>query len=100
MTRAPPAVFLGLTMLISACSKSPVDAASEVARGALQPLAPTDASAQAERMIRLVVADKPQCEPFKARMREVGKHSPYEATTQKGFVQVQQDACKANCCKP
>ena len=96
-------VVLGVAWLVMSCSKSPidraVDAANEVAHQALKPLAPTDASAQAERMIRLVVADRPECEIDKSRMREVGKNSPYEATTQRGFIQVQQDACKADCCR-
>jgi hypothetical protein len=65
----------------------------------MQPLVPGDASGQAERMIRLVVADKPECEPFRTRMREVGKYSPFEATMQKQFILVQQDACKVGCCK-
>jgi predicted lactoylglutathione lyase len=90
-------------LLFGACSKSPVDRVVETANAAgqklMQPLVPSDASGQAERMIRLVVADKPECESFRARMREVGKYSPFEATTQKQFILVQQDACKANCCK-
>ena len=90
-------------LLLAACSKAPVDRLVETANAAgqklMQPLVPSDASGQAERMIRLVVADKPECEPFRARMREVGKYSPFEATTQKQFILVQQNACKANCCK-
>jgi hypothetical protein len=91
-------------LLLAACSKSPVermvDAASSAGQKLTQPLVPSDASGQAERMIRLVVAEKPECEPFRVRMREVGKYSPFEATTQRQFIQVQQDACKADCCKP
>jgi hypothetical protein len=76
-----------------------VETANAAGQKLMQPVVPSDASGQAERMIRLVVADKPECEPFRARMREVGKYSPFEATTQKQFILVQQDACKANCCK-
>lgn len=94
----------GISAALLACSKSPVesavDAANAVGTKIVQPLVQKDASAQAERMIRLVVADKPECHIFKDQMREAGKGSPYEAATQRGFVQVQQDACKANCCKP
>jgi hypothetical protein len=66
----------------------------------MDPLVEKDASAQAERMITLVVADKPECEAYKKQMREAGKGSPYDASTQKGFVTTQQEACKAACCKP
>ena len=96
--------FVSTSLLMNACSKSPtegiVDAANAAGQKLMQPLVPSDASGQAERMIRLVVADKPECETFRARMREAGKGSPFDATTQKGFIQVQQDACKADCCKP
>jgi hypothetical protein len=94
---------ISTALLLSACSKSPVDHVVETANAAgqklMRPLVPSDASGQAERMIRLVVADKPECEPFRAKMREVGKYSPFEATTQKEFIVVQQDACKVHCCK-
>jgi hypothetical protein len=56
--------------------------------------------AEAERVITFVVADKPKCEIYQAHMRETGRGSPYDATTQRGFVTVQQEACKASCCKP
>jgi hypothetical protein len=94
----------GLTAILTACSKSPVDgaidAANSTATKMMRPLAPTDASEQAERMIKLVLLDKPECQPFKDQMREAGKGSPYEATTQKRFIQAQQDACRVGCCKP
>jgi hypothetical protein len=95
---------VGAAIAVASCSKSPIEStvneATTVARNAMQPLVQADASAQAVRMIDLVVSNKPECEIYKARMREVGKRSPYEATTQRGFVQTQQDACKAGCCKP
>jgi hypothetical protein len=96
---------LGLTVCaLASCSKSPVDTAIDEANKAgakiMQPLVQADASSQAERMIKLVLLDKPECQPFKDEMREAGKGSPYEATTQKLFIQAQQDACKVGCCKP
>jgi hypothetical protein len=98
------APLLLTALMLTACSKSPaehvVDAANVVGRKIMEPLAPKDASGQAERMITLVVADKAECEAFRARMREAGKGSPFDAVTQRQFIQVQQDACKANCCKP
>jgi hypothetical protein len=91
-------------LMVCACSKSPMDvlahSATAVGHKIMDPLMQKDASAQAERMITLVVADKPECEIFKTHMREAGKGSPYDATTQKGFVTTQQEACKAGCCKP
>ncbi len=85
-------------MMLSACSKSPTDAAVDagtaIGHKLLDPLVLKDASAQAERMVAYL-SDKPECEIYRARMREAGRGSPYEATTQRGFVQTQQDACKA-----
>ncbi len=96
------ALALGTAALLSSCAKSPtdaaVDAATAVGHKLLDPLVLKDASAQAERMVGFL-ADKPECEIYKMRMREAGKSSPYEATTQRGFVQTQLDACKAGCCK-
>jgi hypothetical protein len=87
---------------LSACSKSPpalVAAAAETAgQQLMQPLVQKDASSQAERMTELL-SDKPQCEVFKERMREAGKGSPYEGTTQWALVHAQQNACAAGCCK-
>jgi hypothetical protein len=77
---------------------SAVDAANAVGRKLVEPLVQKDASAQAERMVAFL-ADNPACEIYKARMREAGKGSPYVATTQREFVQTQQDACKVGCCK-
>jgi hypothetical protein len=75
-----------------------VGAANAAGRKLTEPLVQKDASAQAERMVGFL-ADNPDCEIYKTRMREAGRGSPYEATTQRGFVQTQQDACKAGCCK-
>lgn len=90
--------------IVCACSKSPtdviVDGATAAGHKIMDPLVQKDASAQAERMITLVVADRPECELYKTHMREAGKGSPYAAMTQKGFVTAQQEACKAGCCKP
>jgi hypothetical protein len=92
-----PTLAFALTAILMACSRSPVDgavvAANSAATKMMQPLAPAHASEPAERMIKLVLLDKLECQPFKDQMREAGKGSPYEATTQKLFVQAQQDAC-------
>jgi hypothetical protein len=96
------ALVLGTAVVLSSCSRSPtdaaVDAANAVGRRLVEPLVQKDASAQAERVVAFL-AENPACEIYKARMRETGRKSPYEATTQRGFVQTQQDACKAGCCK-
>jgi hypothetical protein len=109
MSRTTSAVLLALLLAcgavagLTSCSKSPTDIAADTAnsvgRKLVEPLVQKDASAQAERMVAFL-ADNPECEIYKTRMREVGNGSPYEATTQRGFVQTQQDACKAGCCKP
>jgi hypothetical protein len=97
------AAYLQCAALLVACSKSPldraIDSANAIATKRFNLWHPTDASAQAERMLRLVIADNPECEIYKTRMREIGKDSPYEATTQRRFIDAQQDACKARCCK-
>jgi hypothetical protein len=64
----------------------------------MKPLVQKDASLQAKRMTELLL-DKPACEVFKERMREAGKGSAYDGTTQWKFVHTQQDACAAGCCK-
>ena len=97
------ALVLGTAAVLSSCSRSPtdvaVDAVNAFGRKVTAPLVQKHASAQAERMVGFL-ADNPECEIYKARMREAGRASPYEATTQRGFVQTEQDACKAGCCKP
>ncbi len=96
-------LILSTAAVLSSCSKSPtdiaVDAVNAFGRKVTEPLVQKDASAQAERIVGFL-ADNPECEIYKARMRDAGRASPYEATTQRGFVQTQQDACKAGCCKP
>ena len=90
------------TVVLAACSKSPTEvvtaAAGTVGERLMQPVVQKDASAQAKRMTELL-SDKPACEVFRERMREAGKGSPYEGTTQSKFVHTQQDACAAGCCK-
>ena len=94
--------FVLSAMALAACSKSPtavvIDAANSVGQRLMQPAVQKDATRQAERMTELL-SDKPACASFKERMREAGKASPYEATTQWKFVHTQQDACAAGCCK-
>jgi hypothetical protein len=86
---------------VAACSKSPTavvaDPAGTVGQRLMQPLVQKDASIQAKRMTELL-SDKPACEIFKERMKEAGKGSPYEGTTQWRLVHAQQDACAAGCC--
>jgi PBP1b-binding outer membrane lipoprotein LpoB len=78
------ALVLGTAVVLSSCSRSPTDAAVDAANAAgrklMEPLVQKDASAQAERMVAFL-ADNPACEIYKARMREAGRGSPYEATT-------------------
>jgi hypothetical protein len=90
-------------LALTSCSKSPSETAGAAAEAAgqrlMQPLVQKDASAQAERMIEMVLSDKPGCAVFRERMQEAGKNSPYEGATQWKLVHTQQDACAAGCCK-
>src|ERR1700685_270015 len=92
-----------LAFIVGACSKSPVDsgigAANSLATRLLAPLVQKDASMQAGKLIDKV-EDRPECEVYKQRLREVGKASPYEATTQRDLLTAYQDAGKAGCVKP
>jgi hypothetical protein len=100
------AALIGAIVLASiamACSKSPVDsamgAANSLATRLVAPLMQKDASMQAGKLIDKI-EDRPECEVYKQRLREVGKASPYNATTQRDLQSAYQDAYKAGCGKP
>ena len=92
-----------LTLVLAACSKSPVDsaldAANALATRLMAPLAQKDASMQARKLIEKI-ENRPECEVYKQRLRDVGKASPYEAMTQRDLQNAYQDAYKAGCGKP
>jgi len=94
---------VSLTLVLAACSKSPVDsaldAANALATRLMAPLVQKDASMQARKLIDKI-GDRPECEVYKQRLREVGKASPYEATTQRALQSAYEDAGKAGCGKP
>jgi hypothetical protein len=94
-------VMMG-ALAFTACSKSPsqsIAAATETAgRRLMQPFVQKDASIQAGRMAEML-SDKPECEIFKKRLVDAGKHSPYEGATQWELAHTQKDACAAGCCK-
>jgi hypothetical protein len=87
-----------LTLLIAACSKSPVERGVEATTGlikqAMAPIYPKDASAQAERMV-LLLADRPECDVYKAQLRDAGRGPPTEGTTQRNLVVAYDAAGKA-----
>jgi hypothetical protein len=91
------------TLALASCSKSPPEgvgtATEAVGQKLMQPLVQKDASTQAKRLSDMVLSDKPECEVFRERMKEAGKGSPYEGTTQWKLVHTQHDACAAGCCK-
>lgn len=94
--------IIGAALVLAACSRSPSEtvaaAADAAGRRLMQPLVQKDASNQAKRMTELL-SDKVECEVFKQRMLEAGKHSPYDGTTQWELVHAQKDACAAGCCR-
>jgi hypothetical protein len=85
------------------CPKSPadsaIDAANTLATRLMAPLVQKDASMQARKLIDKL-ADRPECEVYKQRLREVGNASPYAATTQLALQNAYQDADRAGCGKP
>jgi hypothetical protein len=93
---------MAFAFALLACSKSPldsaIDAANKLATRLVAPLVQKDASMQARKLIDKI-EDRPECEVYKQRLREVGKASPYEAMTQRDLQSAYQDAYKAGCGK-
>jgi hypothetical protein len=87
---------------LNACSKSPsalvVAVTNKAGQELMQPVVQKDASIEAKRMANLL-SDTPACRPFRERMIEAGRGSPYEGATQWKLTHTQQDACAAGCCK-
>lgn len=85
------------------CSKSPadsaIDAANSLATRLIAPLLQKDASMKARKLIDKL-ADRPECEVYKQRLRQVGKASPYAATTHLALQNAYQDADRAARGKP
>ena len=92
-----------VSFAVAACSKSPVDtaidAANTLANRLMAPLVQKDASMQARKLIDKL-EDRPECEVYKQRLRDVGKASPYEGATQLAISHAWQDAGAAGCEKP
>ncbi len=88
-------------LVLIACSKSPGEAiyaaTTAATRPLMQNLVEKDASHEVDGLIALV-ANKPECEVYKQSLREAGKGSPYEGSTQLKISHARQDACKAGCC--
>jgi hypothetical protein len=92
---------LVVLLALAACSKSPGEAlyaaTTAATRPLMQNLVEKDASHEVDGLIALV-ANKPECEVYKQALREAGKGSPYEGSTQLRISNARQDACKAGCC--
>ena len=90
----------GTAVVASACSKSvtesAVDSASAVGTKLMAPLVQKDASRQAEALAQRL-ADRPECEVYRNRLREAGKGPPAAGATQLAIVEAYQDAGKAGC---
>ena len=94
-------VVLLAPLTLAACSKSPGEAlyaaTTAATRPLMQNLVEKDASHEVDGLIALI-ANKPQCEAYKQALREAGKGSPYEGSTQLKISHARQDACKSDCC--
>lgn len=100
--RIPLAVVLCCTLL-AGCSKSPVDSAIKVANAVslhvMSNLVEKNASHQTEGLIRNL-QQRPDCQQYIDALREAGRGSPYEGTTEYRVVHVYQEAQHAGCEKP
>lgn len=96
------AVALCCTCLAS-CSKSPVDSAIETANAVslhvVSNLVEKDASQQTAGLIRHLQR-RPDCQQYIEALREAGRGSPYQGTTEYRIAHVYQDAQQAGCEKP
>lgn len=92
---------LVVPLAVTACSKSPGEALYAATTAAIRPLMQNlvekDASHEVDGLIALI-ANKPECKVYKQALRESGKGSPYEGSTQLKISHARQDACKAGCC--
>jgi hypothetical protein len=104
MPNKTAALFVAMAFALGlvACSKSgmdsAIDAANKLATRLVAPLVQKDASMQAGKLIDKL-QDRPECEVYKLRLRQVGKSSPYEAITQRDLQTAYQEAYKASCGK-
>ena len=99
--------YLAVTMAaaqgLAACSQSSINSAVDTAGATTQhimaPLVQKDASRQAQKLIDML-ADRPECELFKLRLREAGEGSPTSGATEYAMTHAFDDAGKAGCGKP
>jgi hypothetical protein len=96
-------VVIVSAVVLAGCSKSPVDAGIDALNSLgkifMSGIMQKDASKQANGLI-LLLADRPECEIYKSRLREAGLGSPYEGATQWKLEHAYEDAGKAGCGKP
>ena len=88
---------------VAGCSKSAVnttvDTANTLGKKLMSGVAQKDASAEVEGLIRNL-EDRPECDTYKKRLREIEPESPYEGATQSVIVRTYDAAGKAGCVKP
>ena len=100
--RLPIIATIFALCLFSGCSKSPIEtgvnAANAYSAKLMAPLAPKDASHQAEGLIR-TLDDRPECQLYIDRLREAGHGPPAAGATQYAMVHADDAAGKAGCVK-
>jgi hypothetical protein len=100
--RALIAAIAVSVFLVTACSKSPIESAVDVTNKAAQklmaPLAPKDASKQAEGLIHNLDL-RPDCAVYIDRLREAGHGAPADGATQWAIAHIYDNAQKARCVK-
>ena len=88
--------------VVVSCSKSSVDSAvNSVTAGAKKmsaPLASSDASLQADGLIRKLESSS-DCDVYKARLRVAGRGSPYDPGTQLEIRRTYDEAIRSGCGK-
>jgi hypothetical protein len=89
--------------VLAGCSKSAVegtvDTANAVGTKLMAGVVQKDASTQVEGLIRNL-DNRPECDAYRKRLREVEPESPYEGATQSVIVRTYDAAGKAGCVKP
>jgi len=92
-----------VSCVIGACSKSAVEATvdttNKVGTKLMSGVVQKDASIQVEGLIRNL-EDRPECDVYRTRLREIERSSPYEGATQSVIVRTYGAAGKADCVKP
>lgn len=87
-------------VLLGACARDPTPLESDSEQSASERAAPSivprDASRQAAKLLA-TIDDRPDCEEYRAAIREASVGSPAAGTTQRAFIEARNAAREADC---